>query len=185
MHCCNNLPFISVSAVVFREGSSWMIFFHLSARRWMSAQNSTLTSFPGGPSRPAGPVAPGSPCNSAKKKRYQLKVKGRTVTPLQVVWGFNWAQWGISKDNKNLVYHMWHTAFKKNSEASSDSDAQGSTVLSSRIFIAASVVTKTNQHTHSIGTTVMKKRWAAPALDCSAKVLQAKYFPSPWRISIK
>lgn len=34
----------------------------------MAAQNSTLTSFPGGPSRPAGPVAPGSPCNSAKKK---------------------------------------------------------------------------------------------------------------------
>lgn len=42
--------------------------FHLSGRRLMAAQNSTLTSFPGGPSRPAGPVAPGSPCNSAKKK---------------------------------------------------------------------------------------------------------------------
>lgn len=27
MHCCSNLPFISVSAAVFREGSPWMIFF--------------------------------------------------------------------------------------------------------------------------------------------------------------
>lgn len=119
-----------------------------------------------------------------KRKRDQLKVNGRPVTPLQVVWGFNWAQWGISEDNKSLVHHTWHTAFKNNSEASSDSDAQGSTLFSSRIFIAANIVSETHQHTHGIETIVMKKTWGAPALDCSAKLLQAKYFASLWRVSI-
>lgn len=71
---------------------------------------------------------------------------------------------------------MWHAAYKNNLEASSVSDAQGSALLSSRIF--ASAVTENHQPIHDAETTIMRKRWGTPALDFSAKLLQAQYFIS-------
>lgn len=80
------------------------------------------------------------------------------------------------KASKSLVLLIWHAAYKNNSETSPLSDAQGSALLSSKLFATATAGTENHQHIHDTGAIIMRKRWGTPALDFSHKLLQTENF---------